>query len=57
MELYILLHISLTLQSWSVFCDIFRALHYIIWYIFQFSSYVEHLLLLEPIAGMLCAVI
>jgi hypothetical protein len=57
MKLYILLHISLPLQSWIVFCDIFRTLHYIIWYIFQFSSYVEQLLLLEPIGGMLCAVI
>jgi hypothetical protein len=57
MELYILLHISLLLQSWIMFHASFRTLQYIIWYIFLFSSYVEQFLLLEPMGGMLCTVI
>jgi hypothetical protein len=57
MELYILLHINLSLQSWIMFYDSFQTLQYIIWYIFLFSSYVEQFLLLEPTDGMLCIVI
>jgi hypothetical protein len=41
----------------GLFYDSFRTLQYVIWYIFLFSSYVEQFLLLEPMGGMLCAVI
>jgi hypothetical protein len=57
MKLYKLLHISLSLQSWIMFYDSFRTVQYIIWYVFLFSSYVQQFLFLEPIGGMLSAII